>query len=148
MSRGAIREFDRSERVGAELLRALTGSLRMVKDPRLLEITIQEVRVSRDLAHAKVFFTYFPTDELDPERAREQARLLNGPIAGFLRGQLARTVRLRAVPQLTFVHDDSIRDGERLTALIDRAVAEAPAVEGPQPGHEAGDEPAGDADAR
>ncbi|MGB5835113.1 MAG: 30S ribosome-binding factor RbfA [Thiohalocapsa sp.] len=121
MRTGNAREFDRSERVGAELLRALTVILRGVKDPRLGEITLQEVRVSRDLSHAKVFFTCFPLDE----SSAEQARLLNGALAGYLRAQLARALRLRIVPRLSFAHDDSVRDGERLAALIEQAVAES-----------------------
>ena len=119
LSRGGTREFDRSDRIGAELLRSLTVILRGVKDPRLGEITLQEARVSRDLSHAKVFFTCFPLDE----QVGEQTRLLNGTLAGYLRGQLARTLRLRTVPQLHFVHDDSVRAGERLAALIEQAVA-------------------------
>ena len=119
LSRGGTREFGRSERIGTELLRSLTVILRGVKDPRLGEITLQEARVSRDLSHAKIFFTCFPLDE----QVGEQARLLNGTLAGYLRGQLARSLRLRTVPQLHFVHDDSGRAGERLAALIERAVA-------------------------
>jgi len=120
-SRHATRDFDRGERVGAELLRELTELLRRgVKDPRLGDITLQEVRVSRDLAHAKVFFTCFPADQDHVA----QARLLNGPLAGFLRRELARSVRLRTVPQLQFVHDESIERGEHLAALIEQAVAD------------------------
>ena len=121
MSRTPNREFDRGERVGAELLRELTVILRAsVKDPRLAEITLQEVRVSRDLSYARVFFTCFPTDDCGDS----QQRLLNGTLAGFLRRELAHRTRLRTVPQLKFVHDESVRDGERLSALIDRAVAD------------------------
>jgi ribosome-binding factor A len=121
LTRGSVREFDRGERVGAELLRELTVILRgSVKDPRLAEITLQEVRVARDLSHARVFFTCFPTDDC----GKDQERLLNGTLAGFLRRELAQRIRLRIVPQLKFVHDESIRDGERLSALIDSAVAE------------------------
>lgn len=117
MSRSPQRGFDRGERIGAELLRELTGLLRRAKDPRLGEITLHEVRVSRDLAHAKVFFTCFPMDE----SAAEQQQLLNRNLAGFLRHELSRTARLRTVPQLTFVHDESVLRGERLSALIDQA---------------------------
>lgn len=113
------RESPRSERVGAELLRALTRILRSeVRDPRLGEITLQEVRVTRDLAHAKVYFTCFPVDE----EGGVQECLLNGTLAGFLRRELAHGSRLRSVPQLHFVHDASIRHGEALSALIDQAV--------------------------
>ncbi|WP_462320087.1 30S ribosome-binding factor RbfA [Halochromatium sp.] len=118
MSRAPQRGFDRGERIGAALLRELTQLLRRAKDPRLGEITLHEVRVSRDLAHAKVYFTCFPADE----GAEEQQRLLNGSLAGFLRHELSRNARLRSVPQLHFVHDESVIRGERLSALIDAAV--------------------------
>lgn len=115
-----MREFTRTDRVGPELQRELVEILREeVRDPRLKGITIQEVRVTRDLAHAKIFFTCFPLDE----GGREQERVLNGKLAGFLRSSLSRRALLRSVPQLHFVHDESIVRGEQLTHLIDQAVA-------------------------
>lgn len=116
-----MKEFDRAERIGAELQRELYQVLRdEVRDPRLANITLQEVRVARDLSHAKVFFTCFPVDEA----GAEQERLLNGRLAGFLRHAVAQRVRLRTMPQLHFVHDESIRTGERLSALIDQVTDE------------------------
>lgn len=115
-----MREFTRTDRVGPELQRGLVEILREeVRDPRLKGITIQEVRVTRDLSHAKVFFTCFPLDE----GGIEQQRLLNGPLSAFLRSSLSRRALLRSVPQLHFVHDESILRGEQLTHLIDQAVA-------------------------
>jgi ribosome-binding factor A len=115
-----VKEFDRTERIGTALQRELVEILRdQVKDPRLKRVTIQEARVSRDLSHAKVYFTCFPLDE----GAAEQASLLNGRLAGFLRTELAHRMRLRTVPQLKFVHDESIAHGEHIDRLIDEAVA-------------------------
>jgi ribosome-binding factor A len=117
-----MKEFDRTERIGAELKRVLATLVRdEVRDPRLANITVHEVRVTRDLAHAKVFFTCFPTDE----DSAEQVRLLNGRLAGFLRHALAQRVRLRTIPELHFVFDESIAHGERLSALISQAVGAA-----------------------
>lgn len=114
-----MKEFDRTERIGAELQRELAVIFRdEVRDPRLQQVTIQEVRVSRDLSWAKVFFTCFPLDEA----CQGQAKLLNGPLSGFLRAQLARRVLLRTIPQLHFEHDESITRGEHLTSLIDGAM--------------------------
>ncbi len=111
--------FERTERIGAELRRVLALLIRHeVKDPRLANLTIHEVRVSRDLALASVYFTCFPDDE----GAKEQERLLNGRLAGFLRRRLSQEIRLRVIPQLHFVHDESIARGERLVSLIDQAV--------------------------
>jgi ribosome-binding factor A len=111
-----VSEGGRAERVGAELLRELSTLLRAeVKDPRVGAVTLQEVRVSRDLSHAKVYFTCFPLDDCGDE----QVKVLNGSLSGFLRRELARRMRLRMVPQLHFVHDASVREGERLAALIE-----------------------------
>ena len=115
-----MKEYARTERLGAELRRELAQILRQeVRDPRLKRITVQEVRVSNDLAHAKVFFTCFPVDE----DGAEQEHLLNGRLARFLRRMLAQRARLRTVPALHFVHDLSIARGEHLSQLIEEAVA-------------------------
>jgi len=117
-----MKEHARTERIGTELQRELAQILRTeVRDPRLKLITLQEVRVSRDLAHAKVYFTCFPGDQ----GGAGQERLLNGKLAGFLRRALARRARLRTTPQLRFIHDQSIAQGEHLSHLIETAVATA-----------------------
>lgn len=119
-----MKEYARTERIGTELQRKLAQVLRTeVRDPRLKFITLQEVRISRDLAHAKVYFTCFPTCFPGDEGGVEQEHLLNGRLAGFLRWALARRARLRTVPQLRFIHDVSIARGERLSHLIEAAVA-------------------------
>jgi ribosome-binding factor A len=114
-----MREFQRVDRLGAELRRELAEVLRDdVRDPRLGLVTLQEVRVTRDLAHAKVYFTCMGADPA------ATARLLNGALAGFLRHGLSRRVRLRAMPDLQFVYDESVERGARLTDLIEQAVTD------------------------
>jgi ribosome-binding factor A len=111
-------EFGREERVGAEIRRELAGLLREeVRDPRLAHVTIQEVRVVRDLSHAKVYFTV-----LDAAQAKPVEAALN-KAGSFLRRRLSETMNLRTVPRLAFVYDKSIEQGLRLSSLIDRAVA-------------------------
>jgi ribosome-binding factor A len=113
-----MREYGREERVGAELHRELALILREeVRDPRLSQVTLQEVRVVRDLSHARVFFTL-----MDAEQARSVEKALN-KAAGFLRHRLGEMVKLRIVPQLHFEYDHSLEDGLRLSSLIDKAVA-------------------------
>ncbi len=113
------REFSRTQRVAEEVQRILAEMLqREVSDPRLARITISAVEVSRDLAHAKIFVSCL-------DEAEEPAEVLRGlrHAAGFLRTGLAKRLNTRTVPELRFVHDTSISDGSRLSALIDRAVA-------------------------
>jgi len=88
-----------------------------VRDPRLSRVTVQEVRVVRDLSHAKVYFTL-----MDATQAKATETALN-KAAAFLRRRLAETMNLRTVPRLAFVYDKSIETGNRLASLIDQAVA-------------------------
>lgn len=87
------------------------------KDPRLGMITIQEVRVARDLSHAKVYFTAMG-GEADKVVS---ARILNEG-SSFLRRELSHIMKLRTVPQLKFVYDNSIEYGSRLSTMIEDAV--------------------------
>ena len=113
-----MREYGREERVGAELHRELALILRdEVRDPRLNRVTIQEVRVVRDLSHARVFFSL-----MDPDLARKTEQALN-KAASFLRRRLGEVVKLRTIPQLHFEYDHSIEQGQRLSSLIEQAVA-------------------------
>jgi ribosome-binding factor A len=113
-----MREFGREERVGAELHRELALILRdEVRDPRLNGVTIQEVRVVRDLSHARVFFTL-----MDRDQAKKTEQALN-KAASFLRRRLGEVVKLRNIPQLHFEYDHSLEHGLRLSSLIDQAVA-------------------------
>ena len=113
-----MQEFGREERVGTEIHRELALLLRdEARDPRLASVTIQEVRVVRDLSHAKVFFTL-----MDPTQAKATEAALNKASA-FLRRCLADVMSLRTVPRLAFVYDKSIENGMRLSSLIDQAVA-------------------------
>ena len=114
-----MQEFSRSDRIGAEIHRELALLVRdEAKDQRLAEVTIQEVRITRDLSHAKVYFTVRDKDEA------EHFTNILGHAAGFLRRRLGQVMKLRTVPELHFVYDSSLEDGLRLSALIDKAVAD------------------------
>jgi len=114
-----MQEFSRSDRIGAEIHRELALLVRdEAKDRRLAEVTIQEVRITRDLSHAKVFYTVRDKDEA------EYFTKILGHAAGFLRRRLGQVMKLRTVPELHFVYDSSLEDGLRLSALIDKAVAD------------------------
>jgi ribosome-binding factor A len=111
------REFNRTDRVGSQLQRELATLVRdQLKDPRLGMVTIHEVRVARDFSYAKVFYTAIG-GELG---VVETTQVLNRA-AGFLRHQVGQQVTLRTLPQLHFVHDESIERGIRLSRLIEAA---------------------------
>lgn len=112
------REFPRARRIEEQLKRLLSELVRReVKDPRVGLVTITAVEVSRDLTHARVFFTPFAGigDAAVALEALQHA-------AGYLRIQVRNQMRLRAAPELDFQLDDSIERGARLSALITDAV--------------------------
>ena len=113
------REFSRHQRLGNQVMRTLAELLRFeVKDPRVKDVALTSVDLSRDLSVARVYFS-----TLDP--ATDAGKALEGleRATGFLRGKLGRTLKVRHVPELRFMHDDSAAEGIRLTDLIDRTVA-------------------------
>ena len=112
------REFHRSQRVGQQLHRLLSELIqREIKDPRVGFATLTAVEVSRDIKYAKVYFSL-----LDEETDAKEARVALQGAAGFLRRQLGREMTIRSVPELTFVHDDSVRRGEHMNTLINSAI--------------------------
>jgi ribosome-binding factor A len=114
------KEFSRSRRVEEQLKRLLAELVRReVKDPRVGLVTITAVEVSRDLTHARVFFTPF-AGQRDPQATLEALR----HAAGFLRHELRSQLRLRVTPELDFRIDESIDRGAQLSTLISRAVAD------------------------
>ncbi|QBR83226.1 30S ribosome-binding factor RbfA [Legionella israelensis] len=113
-----MNHFKRTDRVAGLIQRKLAQIIQQeVKDPRLSGfVTVSAVKVSSDLGHAKVYFTVLNED-------KELATSILNSAASFLRTVLARSIKLRTVPQLHFVYDESIEYGKRLSRLIDEANA-------------------------
>ena len=106
-------------RLADQIQRDLADLLRNeLKDPRVGMITLTGVEVSNDYRHAKIFFTTLDGPEIVLQTQQGLQRA-----SGFLRSQLARGLKLRIVPELHFVHDESVERGVRLSKLIDEAVA-------------------------
>lgn len=112
----------RARRVADQIQRELAVLLqREVKDPRLGIVTVSGVDVTSDLQNAKVFVTFLGKDE--PQEIKQALEVLTGA-AGFLRSQLAKSIRMRSVPSLRFLFDKSIVEGQRMSSLIEKAISE------------------------
>lgn len=115
------KDFSRSDRIAEQIRRELADLLQFeVKDPRVSMVTITEVEVSGDLAHAKIFYSAPVQD--NPEAMRELQKGLEKS-AGFLRSQLGKRMSVRTVPQLHFSYDSSIDRGMKISRLIDEALS-------------------------
>ncbi len=109
--------YARTDRIAEQIQREVAQLLRLdVKDPRVRMITLTGVEVTKDYSHAKVFYTTLDGVSNAVQQGLEHA-------SGYLRSQLAHSMKLRIMPQLHFVYDPSIERGAHLSQLIDQAVA-------------------------
>jgi ribosome-binding factor A len=114
------REYARTDRVGQEIQKEIaTILMREIKDPRLSMTTVSAVEITRDLAYAKIFVTFFTNEQSEIDSSIE---VLNDA-AGFIRSLLAKTLRARIMPNLRFIYDSSMAEGVRMSSLVDKAVA-------------------------
>jgi ribosome-binding factor A len=132
------REFSRGRRVADHIQKELAVLIQQeVKDPRLGLVTINEVKVSRDLGFADVYFTSFSSDtfrandsldEVEDEDAEREERNSLSPAevlenaAGFLRSRLAKSLSTRTTPKLRFHYDHTIEQGAKMTQAIKKAI--------------------------
>jgi ribosome-binding factor A len=124
------REFSRIDRIGDQMQRELAQLIqREVKDPRVGMVTVNAVKVSRDLGYADIYVSLLTTEELTEEspRVRDSLAVLN-KASGFLRGQIGRAMKLRVTPQLRFHFDTLLGHSRHMDNLIREAVGDQPAV--------------------
>lgn len=114
------KEYSRSQRVVEQIRRELAELIRLeVKDPRVGFITLTDVEITPDYAHAKVYFTSMYGQEGVDEILVGLRRA-----SGFLRRELGKRVRIHTTPELHFHYDKSVEQGSHLSSLIDEVVRE------------------------
>lgn len=108
----------RIDRINKEFLRAISDLLRSrVKNEEVKEAMLTTVSVSRDLGHAKVFYTLIDESRKDSvQKSLESA-------AGLIRSILGREMHLRTVPELHFFYDDSETKARKMDELLDRIMS-------------------------
>jgi len=108
---------NRSLRVNDQIQRDVAELIRDLKDPRISNmITITNVEVTPDYAHAKVFFSLLVGDPVACEDGLNEA-------AGFIRNGLFKRLQIHTVPTLHFHFDRTTERAAELNALINQAVA-------------------------
>lgn len=119
-----MKEFSRLDRIGDQMQRELAVMIqREIKDPRFdAMITVSGVKVSKDLGYADIYVTVLGKED-NPEVIAENMAILK-QAAGFLRGRIGQSIKLRVVPQLRFHYDESVQRGQHLSNLIEKALAE------------------------
>ena len=104
----------RTERVNELMRRELVLLLKQeTKDPRLKQVVITDVIVSRDLTSAKIFFS------VDEDSINIVTPLLN-KASGFFRSSLSKSLDLRHTPTLSFIYDTAPNTGARIDDLLSK----------------------------
>ena len=116
------RQFSRTDRVAQQVHKEVASILQNEYKHRVGDmplITVSDVDVSRDLAHAKIFVTIYNSTE---EEGKAHIKQL-AEFKGFIRSLLAKRIRMRAVPDLHFFEDKSIIEGMRISNLVSQTIA-------------------------
>lgn len=120
------REFSRSDRVASQIQKEMAELIRThVRDPDLGMVTVSDVEVARDLAVAKLYVTFLAAQKTPRECVKRLAEYVPE-----LRRELGKHLRIRVLPEIRFVYDESIERGLRMDALLDRIGHETPEADG------------------
>jgi len=107
---GSARGYQRTDRLNELLVRILAGELERIDDDRLGFLTITGVETDQDLSIARVFLTSDIDDaELLEAMADHRPRLQRA---------IGDQARVRRVPPLTFVVDDTVRSADRIEKIL------------------------------
>ena len=104
-------------RVAGQIKKEISEILRdEVKDPRVVpaKTTITQVEVSRDLGHAWIYVSILE----DVEGEKDAVIDALGKAAGFIRTEVGKRIRLRHIPELHFISDQSIEYGSHIDQVL------------------------------
>jgi len=105
----------RQQRVNHDFKRELSYLIPALKDPRVDSfLSVMRVEVTNDLSYAKVYVGSIAGSE----KAKEACGVLK-TAAGHLRSQLASRLRIRKIPELQFIPDESAEYAERINSIIE-----------------------------
>jgi ribosome-binding factor A len=114
-----MKSYSRKDRVSEQIRRELAELIRLeLRDPRIGFISLTDVELTPDYAHAKVFFT-----SMTGKEGLEGVEAGLKRASGFLRRELGRRIHIHTLPELHFLYDASLERGSELSQLIDAAVA-------------------------
>jgi ribosome-binding factor A len=110
---------ERMRRVNESVRQVLAEAVPELKDPRIGLVTVTGVETAPDLRHAVVFVSVLGSEK------KKRATMIGLDAAhGVLQARLARQLRMKRTPQLTFEYDQSVERGVRMSQLIDELAPE------------------------
>lgn len=113
------KKYNRIQRVSQEIKKEIAYILhQVIRDPRINMVTVTHVTVSKDFAYSKVFVTFLNDNSKNIKLSIDT--LQNASM--FIRRCLGKVMYLRIMPELTFIYDNSMAEGIRMTNLISKAI--------------------------
>ena len=114
-----MRPFARADRVGGQIQKAMSDLLhKKLKDPRLENVTITGVKLTRDLRLAKIYFALSDPGKKGGDKSQRDAALGFKSATGFIKRSLAQQLGLKYMPDLKFYHDPSFDYGSKIETLL------------------------------
>lgn len=103
------------DRLTSDIRLAMSSVLRDIKDPRISKmLSIIKVDVTNDLSYA----TFYVSAIEGEEATKNSIKALKGA-AGYIRRELGARVKMRKVPEVRFVADDSLAKSAKISAIIE-----------------------------
>lgn len=104
----------KSEKIAGIILKNVSEIIQFeLKDPKLGFITVTDVEVTNDLSIAKVYVSF-----LGKQERNDAGLAILDKSKGFIRTELAKRMKIRKVPSLTFLQDKSLARGNRIESII------------------------------
>lgn len=102
------------ERINHMIMEEVSKILMLeVKDDDIKFVTVTDCDTSNDLSYCKIYVTV-----LEQEKKEETLKALNNA-SSFIRGELAKRIEIRHIPELKFIYDESVFYGEKIDKIID-----------------------------
>ena len=92
-----------------------------INDPRIKDVIVTEVDMSKDLKHARIFFIIFNHKDKNPEEIKLVTKTINSS-KFFFKKKLSKNSNLRSVPSLRFIFDDTEAKAFDLEDLINKSL--------------------------
>jgi|TARA_B100001971_G_scaffold207591_1_gene227987 ribosome-binding factor A len=112
-------DFSVNKKVEVKIQRLISRliSLRIINDPRLSEVIINEVKVNKDISTARIYFNI-----LNSKNNNKPYEQVLRKATGFIKNEISHQLRLKKVPNLIFKYDTKEQDAMYLNDLINKAI--------------------------
>ncbi|RIY33006.1 ribosome-binding factor A [Psittacicella melopsittaci] len=113
-----VKAFKRSDRVASELKRQLSIILQKEVNTRDLGmVVVTDLQISPDLIYAKAFVSFLTTAQANELTPQEKIASLTKQVP-YIRSLIAKAVKLRVVPEIKFIYDDSADKYDQINQVL------------------------------